>query len=372
MRSLTICLLFAALCGCGSADDAASDDSRSDGGATDAASSSDSSSFDGSSAHDGSVTLPDGGSATGFPSTLGGAAVAGSSGCGGAAATGMQTISLTVGAATRTGLYVMPADYDSSKAYPVVFVFHGDGGTGASIRSSLNLETAASGKAIFVYLDGASKTWNDELTADNQDMDFVMAARDLVRSKACVDMSRTFATGHSRGAFFVNQLACKYGVAEFAAMAPHSSTISAASGSDYIYGSPNANGGPYTEGGNFDFRCPVDPTAAGTVPILPPPMFIIHGQCDAESGVTFAEGRNVAEHWGFAAKCSSTPAVIVDANAHMCDGTDNNCPTVASDPCYVAPGCAPGHDITFCAIPNMEHVVWCKAPERIWSFFAAH
>ncbi len=314
-------------------------------------------------------------------SALNGKPATGSAGCGQAtAATGMQSISLKVDGTTRTGLFVVPASYDDQKAYPIVFVFHGDGGTGASIRSGLNLETAAAGKAIFAYLDGAGKTWDATLNATNHDMNFVMALRAQLRTSYCIDVHRTFATGHSRGSFFVNQLACQYGIAEFAGMAPHSGTISAANNSDYVYGPANPKGGPYTTGGNYDFFCPVDGTLAkhSTPPILPPPMFIIHGECDTEGGVTFAEGEISVEHWGYAARCTSTPVVIVDPNTLVCDDNTNmnhnntTCPTTPKDPCYKAPGCASGHDITFCAIPQMPHAVWCNAPTRIWAFFAAH
>ncbi|HEX7666225.1 MAG TPA: prolyl oligopeptidase family serine peptidase, partial [Polyangiaceae bacterium] len=282
------------------------------------------------------------------------------------------SVSLTVGGATRTGTISVPTDYDASKAYPIVFVLHGDGGTGSQIRTGLNVEGAAGNKAIFAYPDGAGKTWDSDLTASNQDMALVLAMRDSLRSSYCVDTTRTFVTGMSRGGYFTNQLACMYGAAVFTAIAPHSGTISAASDDDYVYGPPKASGGPYTENGNYDFRCPVDPTG-GAVPVLPPPALVIHGECDTEGGVEFAQGRNTVEHWGFAAQCTSTPAVVVETSPNpTCTGTLTSSPTLAKDPCYVAPGCKSGHDVTFCAIPSMGHQVWSEAPARIWSFFAAH
>ncbi len=117
--------------------------------------------------------------------------------------------------------------------------------------------------------------------------------------------------------------------------------------------------------------CPVDgvpPASNPPLPKLPPPVIVMHGQCDNTQGVTFAQGRAVAEHWAFAARCTSTPAVVTNAN-QTCNTT---CPTTSVDPCYTTPGCASGHEVLFCAIPGMGHAVWCNAPARIWSFFAAH
>jgi polyhydroxybutyrate depolymerase len=331
---------------------------------------------DGSSGTDGGATdggaMVDGGSGQ-RPSTLGGAPVAGSAGCGVAGSTGVQNIALTVDGTARTGVFFVPTGYDPSKAYPIVFVFHGDGGTGAGIRTSLDLEPDADGKAIFAYPDGAGETWDSDVSGTNDDMVFVLAVRDMLRADYCVDTTRTFLTGMSRGGFFVNQLACRYGVAEFAAIAPHSSTIDPGDDNAYVYGPPNPNGGPYMEMGNYDFACPSDGTPYPAHPILPPPAFVIHGECDTESGVEYAEGRRVVEHWGYAAACSTTPAVAVTTSPDpTCAAPLTDDPVISVDPCYVAPGCAAGHDVTFCAIPEMGHEVWADAHARIWGFFAGH
>jgi polyhydroxybutyrate depolymerase len=323
----------------------------------------------------GSTSSGSGFDAAHAPSTLGAFTTQGSVGCAApGAATGARAVSASVDGATRTGTVFVPAGYDAEKAYPVVFVFHGDGGTGSSIRGAFDLEPDAAGKAIFAYPDGAQATWDAAVTGANHDMNWVMALRDSLRTQYCVDMRRTFATGMSRGGFFVNQLACRHGIAEFAAIAPHSSTIDPGGGSAYIYGPPNPQGGPYMEQGNYDFACPSDgspPPAAG--PVVPPPARVIHGECGKEGGVEYPEGRRVAEHWGFAASCSTTPAVAVTTSPNpACTGPLTNNPSLSVDPCYVAPGCTAGHDVTFCAIPSMDHQIWATAHSRIWAFFAAH
>lgn len=352
MRRVFVVLFFVA---CGSSSKATSDGGGGSGGA------------------DSGSILPDGSSSSGLvPSSLGGGTdVPGSLGCSASSApTGLQNLAID----GRTGVFFVPADYDPAKAYPIVFVFHGDGGTGAAIRTQLELEPDAAGKAIFAYPDGASHTWDATLAATNADMTFVIAVRSQLRTSYCIDTTRTFLTGMSRGGFFVNQLACMYGVAEFAAIAPHSSTIEQDNGNAYVYGPPHAQGGPYQENNNFDFACPSDGSPFPAHPVLPPPTMVIHGECDTEGGVEYLRGRMVAEHWGYAAQCSTTPAVAVTTSPNpSCTAaalTSN--PTLTVDPCYKAPGCTAGHDITFCAIPSMDHRIWASAHTKIWAFFATH
>ena len=44
--------------------------------------------------------------------------------------------SITVGAAKRTYQLFVPEAYDGKKTFPIVFVFHGGGGTGAGARGT--------------------------------------------------------------------------------------------------------------------------------------------------------------------------------------------------------------------------------------------
>jgi polyhydroxybutyrate depolymerase len=371
LRYASVVIVLVVLSACS----ASSEDAKDGDGDGDASTHGDDSgsSIDGGATSDSGSLGEGGGGGSTRPSTLGGSSVLGSLGCSaGAGATGVQNIALTVDGGARTGIFFVPADYDPSKAYPIVFVFHGDGGNGAGIRPALDLEPDANGKAIFAYPDGANQTWDDNVDTSNQDMAFVMAVRESIRSKYCIDTTRTFLTGMSRGGYFVNQIACLYGIAEFAAIAPHSSTMGATDDSAYIYGPYNPNGGPYLPG-NYDFACPSDGKPYPAKPKLPPPVFVVHGECDMEEGVTYAQGRAVAEHWGYAARCTTTPNVEVTTNPDSaCAAPFSNDPALTVDPCYVAPGCAAGHDVTFCSIPGMDHNVWADAHTRIWDFFAGH
>lgn len=97
---------------------------------------------------------PPPGSSSGAPGTP-------TAGCGAPAKQSGFASGLTVQIEGRARTYALfvPPSYDPNKAYPLVFGFHGDGGTGSGIRSTMKLEDQANGEAIFVYPDGLSKTW---------------------------------------------------------------------------------------------------------------------------------------------------------------------------------------------------------------------
>jgi len=306
---------------------------------------------------------------TRMPSTLGAFTTEGSAGCGSdGAATGERVLSLMVDGAPRLALVVVPSSYDPRQAYPLVFVFHWRPATGGSARAALDLEPAAAGRAIFAYPDGIGNTWDVTLHGVNQDMDHVFAVRDALRAEYCVDLARTFATGYSAGAFFVNQLACRYGTDLLTAIAPHSGGIDPQDDTAYVYGPDHPDRGPFLDDGHVDFMCPVDGTPAmpPPPPRLPPAVMVIHGQCDEAPGVDWPMGRRTVQHWGYAARCATTPSVVT-ASSPACPAS-TTCPATTTDPCYRAPGCA--REVVFCAIPGMGHPLWCDAPARIWDFFA--
>lgn len=235
--------------------------------------------------------------------------------------------SLGFGDGTRTyGLFV-PAPCDPSKPLPVVFLFHGDGGNGASMRG-FGLEDQVAGRAVLVYPDGPNKTWDLESRPENnQDYKFFDALLEDVGKKASIDKSRVFAFGFSRGGFFVNQLGCFRGD-KVRAVAAHS------------------GGGPYSEeDGVWDddglfTGCNTPPTAA----------MVIHGESD---GVVPYDkgGKYSARYWQ----------------------TKNQCQTSTTDfapsPCVGYQGCQQGHPVVWCSIPSLGHQPWSNATQAAWNFF---
>ena len=240
--------------------------------------------------------------------------------------TGYQkTNALTVAGASRNYSIYVPASYDGSKAYPVVFVLHGDGGTGDGVRGELTVEPAANDAAIFVYPDGLNQTWDtDDWVDPNKDVPFIDALVSTIQSAYCTDTKRLFVTGISRGAYMSNQLGCWRG-GVFRAVASHS------------------GGGPYdTDGKHFDDNGNL------ICPGLPVPALMIHG--DADQVVDISEGEKSLTYWTLADKCQMATTAALPS------------PCLSQDSCTPSP-------VTFCKIPGLGHTMWSEAPSAIWSFF---
>jgi polyhydroxybutyrate depolymerase len=233
--------------------------------------------------------------------------------------------SLTVGGTPRTYALYLPAAYDSAKAYPLVFAFHGDGGTGAGIRGSFGLEATSGGAAIFVYPDGTGKTWHiDTLPQMTPDIAFVDAMVDALSTTYCVDSARIFATGMSRGAYFVNQLACRSRTS-FRAIASH------------------AGGGPFGVAdsewdSSWNLICPASPSALQ-----------VQGLADAV--VPPSEGQKARDFWRAKSACGATTSPY------------------GTSPCVAYAGCAQPE--VWCAIPGLGHAFWTNASKVTWDFFAS-
>ena len=63
-------------------------------------------------------------------------------------------LTLEVNGQTRAFELHVPADYDPSQAYPLIFGLHGGGGTAAAFRGYAGLDQAVGSEAIVVYPEG--------------------------------------------------------------------------------------------------------------------------------------------------------------------------------------------------------------------------
>jgi poly(3-hydroxybutyrate) depolymerase len=200
----------------------------------------------------------------------------GTGGCGGAIPSEGEH-SITVDDETRLYLLDLPADYDDREPLPIVFGFHGLGGSAEGFRSYGRLVDAVGNAAIVVHPNsGASKGWDSPL-----DVDFFDATLADVSASACVDADRIFATGHSYGGFMSNRLGCQRG--------------------DVLAGiGPVAGGGPY------------DGTCDGPVPAV-----IIHG--DPDPVVAFATGVASRDRWLNENGCSTAAAPLGDGGMEYTD-----------------------------------------------------
>ncbi|WP_146645105.1 alpha/beta hydrolase family esterase [Labilithrix luteola] len=213
--------------------------------------------------------------------------------------------------------------YDGHTRFPLVFVFHGDGMSGAEIRSWLSLEWEAGGNAIFVYPNGPGATWDTSSAVGvNTHVALVDAIVTDMEKRFCVDTSRIFAWGISRGAFFVNTLGCFRGNIFRGIFA-------------------NSGGGPSSPdprlyGANDYLECP---TAA-------PAAIVIHG--DADQTVGFGAGVESEQHWAMANGCDTTGTPI----------------PVDPGPCVTYPGCK--QPVIWCHLPGYPHKLWEPSEQAAW------
>ena len=130
---------------------------------------------------------------------------------------------LDVNGKTRQYFVVLPSGYDNTKPAPVVFTFHGRGGTasqllptGSPYGGSYALYGVQSGLpgAIYVVpqgLDSGTEAGTDYgwPNTGGQDINFVKAMITWLESSLCVDKSRIFSDGMSYGGMMSETIACQ-------------------------------------------------------------------------------------------------------------------------------------------------------------------
>lgn len=125
----------------------------------------------------------------------------------------LKPMTWTVEGQQRTGLVYIPADAAKTET-PVVFAFHGHGGSARQASLSFRIHTLWP-EAIVVYLEGLptpgaltdpegkKNGWqNREGVEGDRDLKFFDAALESIRKDCKVDAKRIYAMGHSNGGGF--------------------------------------------------------------------------------------------------------------------------------------------------------------------------
>lgn len=220
------------------------------------------------------------------------------------------------------------APAESAKRYPLVLVFHGDGGSATSFHQAWPFERATGKDAFIAYLDGLRSTWDLETTKDNPDVAFTEGLIAELEKHYPIDSSRIFAAGYSSGGFFSNVLACQR--------------------PDLLRAiASNAGGAPYNQREAWTNGYPKCP---GQKPVS---VLALHGQRD--TGVTLDSGRFSAQYWAYVDGC-----------------TTDEMETTGYTECNAYRGCNPGKAVVFCSIPALGHWVWSEAADAAWTFFERH
>lgn len=239
---------------------------------------------------------------------------------------------LTVDGRERSYVVSRRHGYDCSGGeVPLVLMWHGSGGNGASFRANMNddfdaldFEATVGANALVVYPDGLPHwdcwrrtCWDRD--PEGYDLAFFDALVPRLAEEFCVDTSRVFSLGHSRGGRFVEVLACHRSEA-------HRAVASIAAGV-----------------GNVE-DCP------GRVPI-----WLSHGQDDGT--IAFSEGESHREHWAERNGCDP----VIDPGGFVVDA------------CAELRGCDEGLPVVWCPTTGADwdgHAPPALADEAIWAFFS--
>ena len=158
----------------------------------------------------------------------------------------------------REYLIYVPAIYDGSEAYPLMFSFHGGGGTSNDFININDMRSVADTAGfIAVYPQAAvdpndgSNAWLHKAPTSNDDVFFIEAIIDTLSNDYFIDNNRVYACGYSEGGIFSYELGCRLNN-RIAAFASVSGSMMVDAFRDSYY--------------NLGFCSPVHPTAVMLIP----------------------------------------------------------------------------------------------------------
>ena len=237
---------------------------------------------------------------------------------------------INVDGTIREFILTLPENYDNSRTYPLIFVWHGLGGSAIGVASGsrfrgepyFGLFKASENQAIFIAGQGLSsviRAWSGWDNKNGRDVAFVRKLMNWAELNMSIDESRIFSTGMSYGGMFSNLLACRLGNKIRA--------IASMSGSFQIYGVQY----PYNQ-------CKGEKVAA----------WFAHGTDDRY--VVYKDGEAARDYFTSVNGCSSSFTKATPAG------------------CIMYNGCDTGYPVVWCRHKG-GHYIPKYAGEEIWNFF---
>jgi polyhydroxybutyrate depolymerase len=270
----------------------------------------------------------------GAPGAAGGSgsgAVALSAGCGKPAGLMNGRASIDVAGTMREYILALPADYDQSHPYRLIFGWHPWGGSAQQVASGgyYGLQTQAKGSAIFVAGEGLDfggngKGWGNE---NGQDIALLNAMLERFRAQLCIDENRIFSTGFSFGGMFSFAAGCSP-TSMMRAIAPMAGNTSVAG------------------------------CQSGTRPVA---MMGFHGVDDTV--VAIGGGRTGRDAFATRNKCTTQ---TMPTTPTWCDAAGQSYQPCA---CVTYQGCQDGYPVIWCEFKG-PHTPAPNSGPTLWSFFS--
>jgi polyhydroxybutyrate depolymerase len=248
-------------------------------------------------------------------------------------------------------LYV-PAAYDGSEPWPLVFNLHGytSNAQQQELYSQMNA-VADTGRFLLCYPNGVNASWNVGLPGGSSadDVGFINALLDTLSANYAIDPLRVYSCGMSNGGFMSYKLACEL--------------------SDRIAAVASVTGSM------------VPAATAACSPTRPVPVLEIHGTADlivpynglANTSISIAD---LLDFWVDKNGCTGAPEIIPIPNTVLTDGSTaeliqyNDCEEGSEVWHYKVTG--GGHTWPGAAlivgVTNQDF----KASPAIWEFFLRH
>ncbi|MBK6919769.1 MAG: hypothetical protein IPH07_20405 [Deltaproteobacteria bacterium] len=139
-----------------------------------------------------------------------------SMGCGGQPGSILDGV-IDVGGVAREYIIELPTDYDPTRAYPLVFGFHGLTENMSTSQSRFRVQQEWDGEAIAIYPNGRILAQFGGVSGfeygnpNSADVDMFDVLANTAANQLCVDLDRLFVMGFSDGGYFTHSLMCYRG-----------------------------------------------------------------------------------------------------------------------------------------------------------------
>jgi polyhydroxybutyrate depolymerase len=234
---------------------------------------------------------------------------------------------------TREYSFYVPASYDGTTSFPLLFNFHGGNGVIADWQTTADMRPIAdTANFILVYpqarqdpSDGNSLNWLPKTPGTFDDVPFISALIDTIASDYQIDQNRIYACGYSLGGEFSYELACKLN-SKIAAIGTVARTMQADPNS---YCSPVRPTGVLTILGTADFISPYNGLTFGGIEYYisaeaTHSYWATHNNCDTTATMNTVSPSVERYTWSTASGCAYVEELKVIGGGHDWPGSFGN------------------------------------------------